>query len=542
MIRQAPQNSLNAGRWAGPARRGLVIYCLLLLGVGALGCEEKKFGEAERRDVETVLSSGVGFSSDPYVQAETLRVLEIIGKPSLNHYAEELVESSPAAMVRVAAIRVLLANDYKNIRPVAVRGFNAGETAEQAAILEAVTEYGSTRLRRVLTARALNSSDPELRRAAFEQGPLGRLRQAQEQKKTAYLQNTLFPEIGQFIEDSDPVLAATALRALIDAGEVERAEPLLAMLRDRGAPREKRLAAAEILGRARVPGAVGSFEEILKSVRVNSTGRWVVPARIDTELVRAATLGLVANGKTELLTQAQAYLENADVLESIEVLAALSANPSEDAAITLKVAMQDARPAVRDVAIELYAEHKFAEASAFMEMMPQSDLDARRRLAVELAEHYPAEWAKDISSKLGKEAGRLETLELLRDVVQSEAQNKVLQHLQQPLVELASGGQDEENALAALLLLRVKDDAQTRALVAAVEEPATHYAYLEHLVRHAPRENVDYFRENLHFGDLYAIRLMSAAGMLLAFEAGAAEKAEPSDGAESGPALSAASE
>src|SRR5690554_8222418 len=91
--------------------RGLLIGCLLLFCVGALSCDETQFGEQERRDVNTVLSTGIGLSSDPYVQAETLRVLESIGNPTLNHYAEHQEASSGAPLWCVAAPWVLLAND-----------------------------------------------------------------------------------------------------------------------------------------------------------------------------------------------------------------------------------------------------------------------------------------------------------------------------------------------------------------------------------------------------------------------------------------------
>lgn len=536
MSRPVSARSVMAGGLSWYAR-AFFVFCCLLLGVGAISCDDKQFGEEERREVNTVLSTGIGFSSDPYVQAETLRVLEIVGDPSLNHYAEELVETSDSAMVRVAALRVLLANDYKDIRRVVLRVFAKAEAAERTVILQGVSELGSTRLRRVLMGRAINSGESQLRLDAFRRGPLERLERAKAQNKTAYLQNTLFPEIGQFVQDSDPILAAAALHALVDAGQSDRAEPLLKMLNNRSAPRDKRLRAAEILARARMSGAADGFEKILRSVRVNSKGKWVVPERIDRELVRTATLGLVATGNTDLVLQAQSYLDGADVAETIEVLEALDANASEDAAISLKVAMQDARPQVRDAAIGLYAGHEFAEASAFTEIMSRSDFDTRRRLAQALAQHYPAEWARELTSKLGNKRRRVEALELLRDAVESEAQTEVLNYLEEPLAKLASGGQKKENALAALLLLRVKDDPKTRQIVAAVENPATHYAYLEYLVRTAPRENVEYFRKNLHYDDLYAIRLMSAAGMLRAFEAGATQ--DPDSGEKSGalPAL-----
>jgi HEAT repeat protein len=518
------------------ALRYAAIACIAALFVGSLGCDEQKFGEAERREVHRVLQTGIGFDADPYVQAETLRVLEIIGKPSLNHFAEELVGDEDSPMVRVAALRVLLANDYKDIRRVALTQVNNAEAAEKKAILEAVYDYGSPRLRRVLISRALTSEDPRLRREAFQRGPLERLRQAREQKKTMYLQNTLFPEIGQFVDDADPVVASMALRALVAAGQEDRANPLLETLQDTSEPRAKRLVAARILGGAQVEAAVPVFREILKSVRITDEGELLVPEKIDKKMVRAATLGLVACGETDLVHQAQIYLENAGVKESIEVLTALSTNPSKDAAISLKVAMEDARAQVRDRAIELYSRHKFANAADLIEVMGRSDFDTKKRLAQILAEDYPEDWAIGLSAKLAEPKSSLETLEFLRGVILSEDQNDVLRHLEPQLSNLAFGGKEKISALAALLLVKVSDDPKTHAMLAAVEDPTTRYAYLEYLVRTAPRKNVDYFRKNL-YGDLYAIRLMSAAGLLLAFDAGAPPAAKP-EGASAAVAVS----
>ena len=47
------------------------------------------------------------------------------------------------------------------------------------------------------------------------------------------------------------------------------------------------------------------------------------------------------------------------------------------------------------------------------------------------------------------------------------------------------------------------------------------------MVRTAPKENVEFFRKNF-YSDRYAIRLMSAAGMLLAYDAGVAPKGQES--------------
>jgi hypothetical protein len=487
------------------------------------GCEKEKFGEAERKEVKKVLQTGVDLDGDPYVQAETLRVFEMIKKPELNHFAEDLVEAKGSPMVRVAALRVLMANDYKDMRRMAMARFNSAGVAEQKAILNAVFEYGSPPLRRVLTTRALRSSDPQLRRLAFERGPLARLQKAHEENKVEYLKNTLIPEIGRFVDDDDEALAAAALRALVAIGEKGRAEPMVAKLKDKSAAREDRLAAARVLGRAKIEAAVPVFEEILASVKVSKTGEFVLPKKIDQELVRAATLGLVAAGETKYVKQAQKYLTNADADQSIEVLSALASNPHEDAAISLKIAMQDARQPVRLEAIELSAEHERATAQGFMAAMRGTDFDSKRHLAKILTKRFAAEWAASLAKELGDEEKRVATLELLRDVIVTAEDAKVLEPLSDQLYKLATSEDDETSSLASLLFVKVADDAKTRELLEKIEDPQTQYAYLEHLVRTAPKKNVDYFRQHF-YSDLYAIRLMSAAGMLLAYEAGVAPK------------------
>lgn len=492
---------------------------MVMLGAGLLGCEEEKFGEAERQEVQRVLHTGVDLDSDPYVQAETLRVFEMIKKPELNEFAQKLVDSSDSPMVRVAALRVLLANDYKDIRRITTARFNKGSVAEQHAILNAVLEYGSPPLKRMITSRALRSSDPYLRREAFEKGPLARLERAHEDGKTKLLENTLFPEIGRSINHDDEALASAALEAMVAAGENDRAKPLLDTLADKSVERDKRLSAARILGRARIKAAVPHFEEILESVKVSKTGEFVLPKRIDEELVKAATLGLVAAGETKYVKQAQKYLQNADAEQSIEVLTALAPNPSEDAAVSLKIAMQDAREPVRLQAIELFADHDKATPKSFMAAMRNTDFESKKRLAQILARRFPEEWAKNLSKKLDGDEQRLATLELLRDVVVTRREAKTLEPLSDKLFELAKGEDKKVSALALLLLVKVAGDDRSRKLLTQVDDPAIRYAYLEHLVRTAPKQNVEFFRKNF-YADLYALRLMSAAGMMLAYDAG----------------------
>ncbi len=495
------------------------VCCVALLG--AAGCKDEQFDAAQRKEVRKVLQTGVDLGSDPYVQAETLRVLELLKKPSLDHFATKLVDAKDSPMVRVAALRVLLATHDKDIRRLTMARFNNAEVPEQRAILNAVYEYGSPALRRVVSSRALRSHDSSLRLLALEKGPLARLHQAYAAKNKALLEDTIYPELGQLVYDDDPEFAATALKALIECGQKDRAKPFLDQLGDPSQPREKRLAAAHILGRAQVKAAIPLYQKILASVHVSEKGEFVLPKRIDKKMVRAATLGMVACGDPTYVTQAQHYMQNATAEQTIEVLQALGTNPSEDAAISLKIAMQDARRKVRFAAIDLYAHHKRAKADAFIAAMNGTDFDTTKRIARVLAQQFPKQWAARLGEQLDDKASRLKTLELLRDVILTRKDAKVLEPLSDKLYELAASKDKKVSPLAALLLVKVADDPKTQKLLAKVDDPQTRYAYLEYLVRTAPKKNVKFFRKNFLYSDLYAIRLMSAAGMMLAYDAGA---------------------
>lgn len=502
--------------------QSISLLCLLLvLASGALsGCDEQRAAEAERQEVQQMLQTGAELSVDPYMQAETMRVLNIINQPALNHLAEPLVSDKSPPMVRVAALRVLLANDFKDAQNLVSARFERAEPPEQHAILEAVHQLGSARLLRVLVSRALNSPDPDLRRDAFSRGPLARLREAQRQEKTIYLRDTLFPELGQFIDEEDPALAAMALNALLLAGEEERAEPLLKTLNDATEPSKKRIAAAKILAAAGVEEAKPAFQRILRSVRVSSTGELVLPRRIDQDLVRQATLGMVALGDEAYIQPVQKYLEKADADQTLEVLRALSKNPAEDALISLKVAMHHARPRVRDQAIELYLAHPEAQAKDLIEVMDRSNFETQIRLAHALSDAYPREWARHLSAQLNDPESSLKPLELLWNTLLLEPQHALLEHLQEPLQALARGEHEAAAPRAALLLVMLDDDPALHELLRAEDNPRIRYAYLEYLAREAPRENIDFFRQNLRT-DLHTLRLMSAAGILLAVEEGA---------------------
>jgi hypothetical protein len=521
--------------------RSKVLAVAVVVVVGLLsGCETEDFGKKERKDVDRVLRTGVELESDPFVRAETLRVLEILADSDLNDFARPRVDD-PSPMVRVAALRVLMKTGASDVRRMALATFNKAETAEKRAILEAAFEYGSPPMQRELTGRALRAKDDQLRRIAFENGPAQRVRDAVAKDKTAYLENTLFPEVGRYITRRDELLAAEALDLMVEAGQTDRATPLIETVRDESASASERREAARILAKAGIAQAAPVFEEMLEDLRIDDEGGFVLPRRRDEQLVRIATLGLVATGSEKYVPQAQAYLKDADVDESIDVLQALAQNPSEEARISLKIAMQDARTDVRYRAIELYGERKDALAADLIASMRGTDYESEKRAAAVLARQFPDAWSEHLSKELAQEDKREDTLTLLRDVITTDAEANVLVPLKDQLFELANSDEDELASLAGISLVRVSDDPKVEALLRKTDDVATRYAYLEHLLETNPAENAKFFRQNF-YSDRYALRLMSGAGLLAAYEKGgvdeeaaaakakAAEEEKPVDG------------
>lgn len=510
---------VHSSRWL------LVLCALLAAATLASGCDDERLDDAERAEVRRILQTGVDLEDDPYVRAETMRVLELVADPSLSDYAAGLVDDS-SAMVRVAALRVLLAAGAEDIHRTTLLRFSRAQTdAERVAIIEAVDEYGAAPLRQEITGRAVRSNSPRLRRLGFEMGLARRLERATEAGDTKRLERTLYPEIGRLVDHDDPRLAAAALRSLLDHDQAERAEPLIALLSDEGAAQADRVAAAQVLARARVPAAKQAFGAILADAKIEPKGEFVLPKKINRDLVRWATLGLVATGDDGFVRQAQGYLTKADVTQTVEVIEALAANGSAEALDSVEIAMQDARPKVRYRAIALYGDHPKARIEPLLSALRDADSDTQRRLAGVLATRFPKGFAEHLRGQL-KDRGLVpDVLELLRDSIETDAQRKVLVELQDRLLEIAVGEREETASMAAFLLIQLSDEPKIKQIVEKETDPHTRYAYLEHLVRESPRQHVPFFRKNF-YSDLYAIRLMSAAGFLRAFAEGGPPRAE----------------
>ncbi|MFW5967656.1 MAG: HEAT repeat domain-containing protein [Persicimonas sp.] len=511
--RSAKRHRRAAGGWA----RWLGVTLLALL-MATAGCDDDSLDEDERRDIKRVLQTGVDLDEDPFVQTETLRVLELIDEPSLAAYAEDLAGRDTPPMVGVAALRVLLRADHDEARRLTQVRFNRADEQEKLAILRVVEKFGPAPLRREITTQGLRSKHDLVRKEAFEAGLLERLHKAKDEGDQSYLDNTLYPELGRHIDLDDPVVSAVALRALVEEGEGDRAKPLLDKLADRSGDDEERLAAARILGKARVEEAIPHFERILDSVDVSDKGRFHVPERIDEDLVRAASLGLIASGQEEYFEQAQRYFNDADSSsEALEVIEAVSSNEASDATIMLEVATQDARRPVRYRAIELLAEHDRAEADDFFSAMRNTDLPTQKRLVDILIDQFDEEYSRLLDESLQDDDARPEALEMLVELTQTDDQIAAIEPVEETLEDLSDLDDERLSALATVLLVKIDGTEERHRAMAKVDDPHALYAYLEHLARHSPEDNFQILRDHF-YSDHFALLLMSGAGLLRAFE------------------------
>jgi hypothetical protein len=485
-----------------------------LLVVGLTGCPQgNELAETDAAAINTIFKTGVSFDRDPYVRAETFRVIEILADPTLGTYASEGLDDL-VPMVRLASLRATLASKSPDAASASARVFSRGSNLEKHVVLGAVAEYDDGPNRRELLGRALRSSDAGLRQLAFRANVLERVDKAAAAKDDEALKNNLYPELGRYVGlEKDPVLAGLAIRKFLDLGQNDRIEPLLEALQDDRGALDRRLRAARILSAAKAAEAEPAFQALIDAhTKVMNDDSLGVPDDIvPPALLRAAILGTVASGSTKNVQVAQSYINNVAEELAIEVLDSFSHNPSQDAALTLKVAMQDSRRNVRLRAIELYQHREDADAGALIGALKGSDYETQRRLSQVLFARFLDEWVAALEKQLYRTSEMEGTLALLRDVVtnQEEASN-LLAPLQKVLQQIQNSEEGTRASLAAYLLAIASED---KGQVATEKlDDATRYAYLEYLVRTSPEKHVKTFRKYL-YNDLFVLRLMSAAGL-----------------------------
>ncbi len=517
------------------------ITCTLLIAVVVVlatlpGCGEPSLSSSEQIVLRDIFRSGLEMQSDPFVRAETLRAMTLTGDPELADHVEPLLsDSSP--MVQVAAFRKIVSTDHRSARQRAMYLFNRSDEAVQYQILDASLTYGSDTLQRTMLERALRVDSSRLRLRALQDGLLRDIEQAREDGDEEQLRHELLPELSRYVDDEDPEIAAIALATLTEAGQYDRADAFIERLADDSNSTEDRIDAARTLVFARVERAREIYTEILDDVGAYDPDTLGIPdRRIDERLLRLAVLGETILGNPEFVDPAMTYLDGAESSETVEVLEVLAANPSPDASIALRTHMRDANPTVRRRAIALYGERDDVRPDALIGALRHDDYESQRMLVGFLSDQFADSWVDYLDGRLddGDPDTVERTLRMMQTVLRNDHEFRTIAPLQNRLENLAtgeSGGFDipteqEDDALseqlesianiAAYLLFRVSDEGAFQEVIRQNPDPQTRYAYLEHLVNHDPHEHIGILRQYL-YDDIYALRLMAATGLWIAF-------------------------
>ncbi len=500
-------------------RRWLLIAQLVVLFSisTAMDCEEsKEFTLEEKKNIVSLFTNGTTFQ-DQFVRAETFRVINLLHDKDLSALAIGS-EKDSSAMVRLVGLRVLLQSKHESARSSALNAFSQGTAKERYAVLEAAFDLGDPALKAELSARAFRGDNPQIKRMAFEQGFLARIDKAIQAKESKLLERTLLPDLGRFVSEKDPTLAALALKKLVQAGQPERADRLLKQLNDKNETTQTRLLAATILARAKISQANPTFKKLRDEYDNSLTGTALkVPGRIvPPEILKWAILGLAGSGGEADILRANKYRIKANVETSIDVLESFSKNPNSDAAIALRNAMGDARAPIRRRAIELYLTREDANAASLMEVLPSADQETRVSIFRKLVDHFSKETVPLLELSLKRTSEVDLTLKLLTDVIKNkEDAAKILRPLV-PLLEAIYTSDNKERTQKARYLVAISssDKVAKESLLTTLSENML-YGYLEFALINSPKAHKAIFRKYA-LSDLYSVRLISLAGRIAA--------------------------
>gem|GEM_PF-2974290 len=544
------------------ARRGalrrlpatMIALCVVMVLVS---CRADSLSESEQQEVHDIVMSGLQMELDEYVRAETLRAIDLAGDPDMA--AEAIAHTDDRSpMVQIAALRTLLRSEtLDQPHRTALHAYNQAHAEDQRLqILEIVLRDGDQTTRRAVLDRARDADSQQLRLRALEGGLLGEIEDARQEERRDDLEREFIPQLDDYLDEDSPRIAATALRALLDSGRTNRADPFLETFGDDSLDADERLEAGRILMLARVDEARDLFAAVLADA--DDPDQPGIPDQpVDGRLVRISVLGMTILGDTDYVDAARRQIGDADVDETLDIIDALAHNPSEEAAISLRSDIRGVHSTIRRHAIPRYAQRDDAEADVLISTLGNDDFETRRLSLSYLSERFSDEWIEDLQRNLStSNPDRVErTLRILQQLLRAGEKLETVAEVSDHLEELAAGerfdgdvdGDDEDTEqleqaetirnLSAYVLFRVSgDEGSFQEIMTDNPEPQTRAAYLEYLATHQPREHADILRDHL-YDDLYVMRLFAATGLWNAFSDTAqwpsAAEAEESDAEES---------
>ena len=525
--------------YRGALRRFRTTVIALCVVMALTGCRADSLSESEQQEVHDIVMSGLQMQLDEYVRAETLRAIDLAGDPDMA--AEAIAHTDdPSPMVQVAALRTLLRSEtLDQPHRTALHAYNQARSEEQRLqIFEIVLRDGDQTTRRALLDRARDADSQQLRLRALEGGLLREIDDARQEDRRDDLERELIPQLDDYLDEDSPRIVATALRALLDSGRTNRADPFLETFGDDSLDADERLEAGRILMLARVEEARDLFAPVLADADADDPEQLGIPDRpVDGRLVRVSVLGMTILGDTDYVDAARRQIGDADVEETLDIIDALAHNPSEEAAISLRSDIRGVHSSIRRHAIPRYAQRDDAEADVLISTLGHDDFETRRLSLSYLTDRFSDQWIEDLQRNLStSNPDRVErTLRILQQLLRAGEKLETVAEVSDHLEELAAGNrfdvdvdgddvqpEQQEQAeairnLSAYVLFRVSgDEGSFQEIMTDDPEPQTRAAYLEYLATHQPREHADILREHL-YDDLFVMRLFAATGLWNAF-------------------------
>lgn len=532
-------------------RRFVSLFAIAFVGgvVAWSGCRsEHNLTDEHRTQTQDVLSAGLNLGGGeervdaPRMRAETIRAL---GHLEGDHFDEELQSAIDAddPTVRTAAVRAVLESDHPRSESLVRRALSRSKGDATRAILHAVFDYaqedgGDEAARAIASDYMWQGLGPDYapgaRRVAFERGVKPLITDTIDRDETK-TRKELLPKLdATTLGRLDTAIGGAVLRLMASLDEADRAAPLMDLVTNRDASTERRIRAARILRDARLNRAKPAFQSIIDRAAFDPDDEQLgLPdSPVPAEMLKEATLGLVAIGDTTHIRRAKSYMTGAGADRFIDVLDVLAHNPDEAARIAVKNALQDARPRVRHRAIRLWAEREGTDAEPILNLLQHESFERQPRqtryvAAEALARHFPERWQTQMKRQLTSDEGIRPALDMLIHLHATPRLDisETLRTVREPLVEIASNSENandddvaESNAgRAARLLVPFADTPDIAGVIKRSASPAARYALLEFIAEGEPTEQLPYILDNFygkHPGpDLFGVRMMAAVAI-----------------------------
>ncbi|MEL6177805.1 MAG: HEAT repeat domain-containing protein [Myxococcota bacterium] len=519
---------------SGPCSHRLLL-CAVLMTAGALcwGCGNTTgIPSKEAKRIRAQFTQGLA-NTDPYVRAETVRAMGIIGSPELADLLNKATQDSDP-MVKAGATIGLAKVQPKDAQSLLTDIVaSASPETSRAVLRTALFHMPLSDARSDILDIALRSQDPYTRRVTMQVGVAAEAVQTHNPK---YLKERTLPRLSRLVDHSDPLVAGLALRMIEKLGRDDRVAPLVEDATQGSGDRQLR--ALYVLTEAALTKYKAHF------------------AKVDTSgggaLAGAVAMGRVSTGDASALDGVRDVLTGASPEITGRALRALSHCESEDAYRMMRTYREDSSPEIRAEAFRQMGNHPAAEGKDFKRGMRDDDLEvviATLQGIAKGATRYLAPYAERALANSSRQFDMLRALLTAFDQLQTEHDLRGLKAFfeefqgsttQALLTKLTEHSKPQLRAASAELLFTLSPDPLARyKALEGIPQPEVTWAMLNALAQNPPKDeplrHLEVF-QNHRYNATFAIQTISAAGFWRAYvAASSAQEAPPeSEGEPSG--------